>query len=196
MDESKKEQHFKNVIKKNKKEMRNPLIKGFLEDENNFNLFKQAIMNFTEENKKLVEEAFAEYYEDIRKISYFSNMIKFLSIDFDKKIRKLNNRFLLTLDQPLRMESDESVTMKDIIVDSSVPTFNGGSESLKSQISDEKLYQALDILTKKQFLILELIYVRKLSNIEVAEIVQSTPQNVSNLHKKALKKLKNHMKGT
>lgn len=192
---NKKEQYFMEIMKKNKGKLTNPLVKGFLEDEYNFNLFKQAIMNFTERNKNLVGEAFTEYYEQVRKISYFSNMIRFFSIDFDKKTRKLNNRFLLTLDQPLRSESDYSMTVKDMIADPSIRSFYDGDESLKSQISDGTLYQALEILTKKQSFVLELIYARELSNIEVAEIIQSTPQNVSSIHKRALHKLKIHMDG-
>ncbi|MGJ3221782.1 sigma-70 family RNA polymerase sigma factor [Geobacillus sp. CAMR5420] len=62
--------------------------------------------------------------------------------------------------------------------------------SLKDQIENERLYRALDVLTQKQVLILEMIYVNNLTLREIANILDSTPQNVSNLHRKALEKLK------
>ncbi|WP_111703550.1 sigma-70 family RNA polymerase sigma factor [Lederbergia lenta] len=40
---------------------------------------------------------------------------------------------------------------------------------------------------------LELIYLKELKLIEIAHILKSTPQNVSNLHRKALKTLLKEM---
>jgi RNA polymerase sigma factor (sigma-70 family) len=188
-------EQLEKFIEKYKKEMRNPLIKGFLEDEKNRELYEKAILESSEENKRVVEEAFAKYYEEIRRTAYFSNMIKFIGIDFDKKIRKHNNRFPLTIDQPLLVESDEIATMKDMIVDPTGPYLYEGEETLKSQITDKKLYKALEVLTEKQVHILNMKFVQKLSNVEIAKIVQSTPQNVSNILKKSLKKLKTQMDG-
>ena len=51
----------------------------------------------------------------VKSLKYISNLIRFFSIDFDKKIRKLNQRFLLTLDQPLA--EDNNVSMKDLLMD-------------------------------------------------------------------------------
>lgn len=176
-------------------EIKNPLIKGFLENEMNRELYKKAIYDFTEENKRLVEDAFAEYYEIVRRTAYFSSMIKFMGIDFDKKLRKLNNRFMLTLDQPLKTETNEGSTMKDMLIDSAAPSLYEGDDTLSSKISDKKLCEALERLTQKQAIVLEMIYVKELSNKEIADIFQTSPQNISNTHKKALKKLKTLMEG-
>ncbi|WP_404803607.1 RNA polymerase sigma factor [Lysinibacillus sp. S1] len=44
-------------------------------------------------------------------------------------------------------------------------------------------------LTDKQLQILEMIYVKDYSIKVIAETLKTTPQNISNLHRKALKKL-------
>lgn len=182
------------IIDKHIREAKNPLIKGFLEDEENRRLYGNALIAPTEENKRLVEESFSKYYEKVRQISYFSSMIKFVGIDYNKKICKLNNRYLLILDQPLQSDTDETTSIKDMIADPKAPYFYEGEQTLKSQITNKRLFKALDVLTDRQKEVLQMKYVQKLSNIEIAAILNSTPQNVSNTLKKALKKLKNQMK--
>ena len=63
-------------------------------------------------------------------------------------------------------------------------------ESLLDSIEDEQLIEALKSLSDKQLLVLELIYFKGLTLKEISKIIQTTPQNVSNLHRKSLKKLK------
>ena len=172
----------------NKKALENPIVKGFLSNKNNYELLVRAITEPSKMNREKVDQAFTEHYKKVKKIKYISNLIRFFSIDFDKKIRKLNQRFLLTLDQPLT--EDNSLTMKDLLIDTNTSVNVIEQRSLKDQIENERLYQALDVLTQKQVLILEMIYVNNLSLREIANILDSTPQNVSNLHKRALKKLK------
>jgi RNA polymerase sigma factor (sigma-70 family) len=175
-------------LDKYKEALEQPILKGFLKDAANYNRLIQYILNPNEENKLKLETAFKAHYETVRNIKYYSNLIKFFSIDYDKKVRRLNKRFLLTLDQP--SGNDDQSTLKDLVADeqSQEPLMN--HVSLHSLIENEKLHEALDVLTDKQVLILELIYVKDLSNVEVAKIINSSPQNVSNIHKKALKKLR------
>lgn len=58
-------------------------------------------------------------------------------------------------------------------------------------IEDVQLLKSLQKLTVKQLQILEMIYVKELSIKEIAQILKTTPQNISNHHRKALNKL-NH----
>ncbi|WP_071392966.1 sigma factor-like helix-turn-helix DNA-binding protein [Bacillus tuaregi] len=104
-------------------------------------------------------------------------MIYFYSIDFDKKLRKNRERNLLIIDYlPEKGNSDNNI-----------PISIG---SLKEQIENSALYLALDELSNKQVKILELFYVYNFTNKEIADYFHDSPQNTSNLHKKALKKLK------
>jgi len=181
--QNKVEEFFKN----NKEALENPIIKSFLENEENYELLIKALEYPTDSNKKLVDKAFSIHYRQIKKIKYINNLIHYFSIDYDRKIRKLNHRFLLTLDQPLEEGSDS--TMKDVLIDNGNEEGYYGKSSLKEQIENEKLYKALDILTQKQTLILDMLYVKQLTLNEISNILGTTPQNISNQHKKALKKL-------
>ncbi|WP_146553292.1 sigma-70 family RNA polymerase sigma factor [Rummeliibacillus sp. SL167] len=163
-----------------------PLIAGFLKDNRHYELYEKAILNPTIENKNKVEEMFKLYYEKVRMDAYIFNLIKYYAIDFDKKIKKLNNRYLLSLDKPTI--KDEKLNLIDSIGNSI--QFTTECKTLRDEITDEIIIRALNSLTDYQYKILDLIYVKNLTQKEIAALVNSSPQNISNIHKKALRKLK------
>lgn len=177
-------------ILENKDAIDNPLIKGFLNNDTNFQAFEKAILNPTIENKDRVEILFKEYYKGIRVNAYFTNLIRYYSIDFDKKVRKLKDRYTATLDKPAN-DNENAPSFKDLITDKTIEDDELiPDNTLREIISDDLLYQALDVLTTFQYQILDLIYVKNLSQIEIAELMNSTPQNISNTHRRSLRKLK------
>lgn len=163
-----------------------PLIAGFLKDNRHYELYEKAILNPTIENKNKVEEMFKLYYEKVRMDAYIFNLIKYYAIDFDKKIKKLNNRYLLSLDKPTI--KDEKLNLIDSIGNSI--QFTTECKTLRDEITDEIIIRSLNSLTDYQYKILDLIYVKNLTQKEIAALVNSSPQNISNIHKKALRKLK------
>lgn len=165
---------------------KNPLMLNFLKERNNFELLKECISKPTEEKRRYLNKKFEKYYENVRLTAYFHKLIKNFSIDFDKKSRKLNQRFLLAIDDDYELINKNQDTEKHFEAIKLV----GPSRKIKDEIEDLTLIKALDELTKTQYKVLELIYVEDLTNIEVAEILNSSPQNISNLHRKALKKLR------
>ncbi|MFM9532601.1 sigma-70 family RNA polymerase sigma factor [Lysinibacillus sp. IITD104] len=152
---------------------------------------QKAILYPTDLNKKLVDESFQSHYINVRKIKYVSNLIYFFSLDFDKKRRRLQKRSLLILDKGLSEEGE--TTLKELIEDTrnenGLDHLIGGG--LLDNIEDVQLLKSLQKLTVKQLQILEMIYVKELSIKEIAQILKTTPQNISNHHRKALNKL-NH----
>lgn len=101
-------------------------------------------------------------------------------------IKKLNNRYLLSLDKPTI--KDEKLNLIDSIGNSI--QFTTECKTLRDEITDEIIIRALNSLTDYQYKILDLIYVKNLTQKEIAALVNSSPQNISNIHKKALRKLK------
>ena len=167
--------------------LENPLLKSFLDETENYKSFENAIFEPSEENKEKVEELFKIHYEKVRFTAYFNKLINNFAVDFDKKIRKLQQRFSLTLDNTQEISLIESTVKNPSI---GVEDMDITLTSLEEEIGDIKLSKAIKSLTKTQYKILELIYVGKLTNLEVANLLDSSPQNISNLHRKALKKLK------
>jgi len=183
-------QKIEEFFYRNNEQVNNPIIKSFLSDSNNLYLVQKAILYPTERNKKLVDESFQSHYINVRKIKYVSNLIYFFSLDFDKKRRRLQDRTLLILDKGLSEEGN--TTAKELIEDASIgkELDHIVGEGLLDNIEDEQLLKSLRKLTVKQLQILEMIYVKELSIKEIAQTLQTTPQNISNLHRKALNKLK------
>ncbi|MEB2280561.1 sigma-70 family RNA polymerase sigma factor [Lysinibacillus xylanilyticus] len=179
---------------KNNEQVNNPIIKSFLSDSQNLYLVQKAILYPTEINRKLVDESFQTHYINVKKTKYVSNLIYFFSLDFDKKRRRLQNRTLLILDKGL--SEKDGKTVKELVEDASTDTEldNIVGKGLLDNIEDERLLKSLQKLTIKQLQILEMIYVKELSIKEIAQTLQTTPQNISNLHRKALNKLNNSLR--
>ncbi|WP_155590016.1 RNA polymerase sigma factor [Lysinibacillus cavernae] len=172
-------QRIEEFFCRNMEQIKNPIIKSFLADAQNLYLVQKAILYPTDRNMKMVDETFQSHYIRVRTIKYVSNLIYFYSLDFDKKRRRLQNRYLLIVDNGL-LETD-STREGDRI-----------GKGLLDTVENEKLFISLKKLTHKQLQILEMIYVKDCSIKVIAETLQTTPQNISNLHRKALKKL-HHM---
>ncbi|WP_016993738.1 sigma-70 family RNA polymerase sigma factor [Lysinibacillus boronitolerans] len=184
-------QKIEEFFYRNNEQVNNPIVKSFLSDPQNLYLVQKAILYPTDLNKKLVDESFQSHYINVRKIKYVSNLIYFFSLDFDKKRRRMQNRSLLILDKGLSEEG--GTTLKELIEDTrnenGLDHLIGGG--LLDNIEDVQLLKSLQKLTVKQLQILEMIYVKELSIKEIAQILKTTPQNISNHHRKALNKL-NH----
>lgn len=171
---------IENFFGRNMEQIKNPIIKSFLANAKNLYLVEKAILYPTDCNMKLVDETFQLHYINVQKIKYVSNLIYFYSLDFDKR-RRLHDRFLLIVDDGL---FETGMVRKDEII----------QEGLLDAVENEELFQSLKSLTDKQLQILEMIYAHDYSIKAVAETLQTTPQNISNLHRKALKKLQQKLR--
>ncbi len=180
------EEKIAEFFRKYRDKVQNPIIKGFLANEDNLSLLKKYILNPTDANKKKVDVAFKQHYNRVLKIKYVSNLIYFFTMDYNIKRRKENDTVLLILDKS--SEYDARTPLKDLIEDKNEEkhTLN---RNLLDDIESERLIKALQTLTEKQLLILDLIYHKQLTLKEISEILKTTPQNISNLHRKSLKKL-------
>ncbi|MEY9971806.1 RNA polymerase sigma factor (sigma-70 family) [Lysinibacillus sp. RC46] len=187
-------QKIEEFFYRNNEQVNNPIIKSFLSDSKNLYLVQKAILYPTDINKKLVDESFQSHYINVRKIKYVSNLIYFFSLDFDKKRKNLQKHTLLILDKGLSEEGGTTAKeqVEDASIEKELDTIVG--EGLLDNIEDEQLLKSLQKLTVRQLQILEMIYVKELSIKEIAQTLRTTPQNISNLHRKALNKLNNTLR--
>lgn len=183
-------QKIEEFFYRNNEQVNNPIIKSFLSDSKNLYLVQKAILYPTDSNKKRVDESFQSHYINVRKIKYVSSLIYFFSLDFDKKRRKLQKHTLLILDKGLSEEGGTTAIeqIEDTSHEKELDYIVG--KGLLDHIEDEQLLKSLQKLTVRQLQILEMIYVKELSIKEIAQTLQTTPQNISNLHRKALNKLR------
>ncbi|MED4156665.1 sigma-70 family RNA polymerase sigma factor [Priestia aryabhattai] len=176
-------------INKNKPFMKNPLIKQFLSNKENYDLFKNSVCHPTFQNKERLEKSFKSFYFCIRFISYVSSTLHFHAINLDKKIRKRKYQFPLLLDEPVNMDGE--LTYKDLSI--YYENFDLKSKNILDYIIDPNLYKALEYLTPNQREILYLVYIRKLNDSEVGIVMEKSQQAVSKSRKKALEKIRKYM---
>jgi len=174
--------------------LQNKVIKNFLKTGNNEQMLEEVLMDPSEENIKKLDKQFKRYYLKIKIIKYISSLIYFYTIDFDKRNNQRNRRFMLTLDAPKHSNADDNDKRTVIDVQPSPRSteldYFENMYTLQELIESAKLYKAYQKLTSKQKEILDLMYIHEFNNKEIARMYKETPQNISNIHKRALKKMK------
>lgn len=179
--------------------LEDPIMRNFLKDSDNYGLFLNAMEKPTNDNKQLLDKAFKSYFKKVKIISYISNLIYFYSIGFDKKVSINNKRNILNLDKPIINEGENHTTildlMSDDLTDITYMQFEKKQTHLKEHITDELLYEGLNLLSKKQLGILNLYYVHQYNNKQISRILSVSEQTISYNHKKALKTLKSQLIG-
>ncbi|WP_053220311.1 sigma-70 family RNA polymerase sigma factor [Virgibacillus senegalensis] len=174
-----------------------PIVKAFFSDEENKQLLERALVEGTTESQKKLDDKFRDYYSRAKATKYFSNLIYFNSINFDKRIRKYHDKNLTILNQPLsdkesdsedewidRLEGEDVEPLEQIVMESG---------KLEDHILNEELYGAIQQLSPQQKEVLELIYVRQLKMKEIADLKGTSAQNISKIHRQSIKKMKNYL---
>lgn len=176
--------------KKNKKFFENNIISSFLDDKSHQELLMKTLSNPSTENNEELDQAFKRFYFNIRFTSYISSALYFNAINFDKKHRKISNRFPLTVDS--NVGGEEGQTFKDIIADRNAEIRVDQlikRNSIMEYLEDRILYEAVQRLTDKQREILYFAYVKGMSDTEIGILLGKSQQVVSKHHKKALKSI-------
>ena len=177
--------------KENKVFLENNLIVSFLKNPMHKRLYHQAICNPTQENKHQLDKLFKAFYFEIRFASHIASTIHFNAINYDKRFRKMNTRFHLTLDATVSSEDGET-TFKELLADDKAHLIIVeiiSKRSILEQVECPILHRALQTLSDKQLEIIQLVYLHGLSDTEVSRVLNISQQSVSKTHKKALKKL-------
>ena len=141
----------------------------------------------TEENRKRLDELFKKHMYVIRYISYFIKMVHFESKHFDKKQRKRNELFQLTLDKT----DENGHTVVELLPEDHINEYLG--YRLKDLVEDPGLYSSIQSLTDRQKTLLNLIFIEGMKDTEIAKLLGISQQAVTKAKKKALTKLKNEM---
>lgn len=188
---------MKEFFRENSRGLNEPIIKDFLKTDENYQILVKAVVYKSLTHKKLLDERFQVFFKKARIIKYVNSLIRFYSIDFDKRIRRVNSRYPLVLNAKPN-GATEDITLIDILpsdeADPVKTLLENEGNRLKDVIENQHLHQAINKLSKKQLRIIELIYVNGLTNKEVAKYFDDSPQNISKTHKQALINLRKNVK--
>ncbi|WP_107936510.1 sigma-70 family RNA polymerase sigma factor (plasmid) [Ureibacillus chungkukjangi] len=162
----------------------------FLKNEKNNFLYLKYLYEPNVRNAVELNEAYKKYERQLIVRSYLKKAINFEAKKFDQKIR--NNEKQNT---PIDQTEEDGKKLIDMLIDAESERIYDElwNTKLEETFEDIKLYQAVINLTSKQRKILYLLYIRELSEKEIARHMSVTQQAVSKVHRKAINKLKEVM---
>lgn len=140
------------------------------------------------EKAKKVEDAYQKleqkYLRSVTDVE-ISTYLQISEQDFQQMLQDISITTICSIDDPIREE--ESETRLSLIVDEKAknPEYQVNEFYLK-----DSLAKAIDRLTEKERTVVSLFYFEELSLSEIAEVMCLSPSRISQLHSKAILRLK------
>ncbi|MCY8636630.1 sigma-70 family RNA polymerase sigma factor [Bacillus sp. S17B2] len=174
--------------------LKNPVILEFLKDPLHKNTFYTALNDPSDDNLNRLNKQFKSFYRINRAIRYLSGFIKRYPTDYNKRVRRRQDRYQLILNKPATESSDTELAL--LLQDTSQPSINFNRITNTNFPADnEDLLEAINVLTEKQRKILTFYYEYGYTHKEIGRIFEESEQNISYWHKKTLKQLRDYLKG-
>ncbi|UNK17131.1 sigma-70 family RNA polymerase sigma factor [Paenibacillus sp. N3/727] len=143
---------------------------------------------------KQLENAFCDFYFEVRFTKYLSSTIKYAFIDYQRKKERREERNPVIFDMELNEENNQSFgekyspqSINDEVNASPNP------EDLLDSISDESVFNSFSDLTITQKKILTYTYSMSYLDKEISRILSISPQAVSKSRNTALEKIRRRM---
>ncbi len=148
----------------------------------------------TRQKATALERAYAEVDQRLGRAASDAEMMEHLGlgpVEFEALLRESRGIALLSLDD-LRLESDENVdrTLLDYLADEESP---GAAETLNLAQIQAIVAEAIDQLPPKERLVLSLYYYEGLTMKEIGEMMDVTESRVSQIHTKAILRLRGRL---
>jgi RNA polymerase sigma factor for flagellar operon FliA len=140
------------------------------------------------EKAKKIEDAY-QYLEQkyLRSVTdeEISEYLKMSVDEFRQTLQEIAVTTICSLEDPIKDE--EAETRSSLIVDDNA---KNPDETVDEVFLKEALAQAIDKLTEKERTVISLYYYEDLSLSEIAEVMSLTPSRISQLHSKAILRLR------
>ncbi|MCA0174574.1 sigma-70 family RNA polymerase sigma factor [Bacillus sp. RAR_GA_16] len=185
------EQRFTSFFSRFEKELTNPLLRGFFQSEDHSLLLVRLLCFPTYENIVVLNEAFRRFYMEKQVTGYLSKLIHHQARDYTSKYKKDKEACSTTLDQPLK--ADATSTFLDLVCseeDECIDILLNTMTTLQQHVSRPALYEALNNLTHRQQVILNLYFLKDFTHREIGDYLGISQQSVSKTYQKALSHLR------
>ncbi|RKN86497.1 FliA/WhiG family RNA polymerase sigma factor [Paenibacillus ginsengarvi] len=140
------------------------------------------------EKAKKIEEAYQTLEQQYLRSVTDAEMSAYLNVsekEFAHMLQEISNTAVYSFDDPIKEE--ESETRLSLMVDEK-------AKNPESRVSEfflkESLAKAIDKLTEKERTVVSLFYYEELSLSEIAEVMALSPSRISQLHSKAILRLR------
>ncbi|MDF2670709.1 MAG: polymerase sigma factor SigD [Paenibacillus sp.] len=140
------------------------------------------------EKAKRVEDAYQKLEQEYLRSVTDSEMSEYLQIsdkEFQQMLQEISVTTIFSFDEPIKDE--ESETRLSLMIDEKAknPEYKVNEYYLK-----ESLAKAIEKLTDKERTVVSLFYYEELSLSEIAEVMALSPSRISQLHSKAILRLR------
>ncbi|MDF2713341.1 MAG: polymerase sigma factor SigD [Paenibacillus sp.] len=140
------------------------------------------------EKAKKIEDAYQKLEQHYLRTVTDAEMSEYLSVsekEFQHMLQEISITTVCSFDDPIKEEETE--TRLSLMVDEK-------AKNPESQVNDfflkESLAKAIDKLTEKERTVVSLFYYDELSLSEIAEVMSLSPSRISQLHSKAILRLR------
>ncbi|CAM4253075.1 MULTISPECIES: FliA/WhiG family RNA polymerase sigma factor [Saccharibacillus] len=140
------------------------------------------------EKAKKIEEAYQKLEQEHMRGASDQEMSEFLGIsekEFQQMLQDVSVMSLVSLEDPIREE--ESETRLSVMVDEKA---KNPDHKVNEFYLKEALGKGIEKLTEKERIVISLLYYEDLSLSEIAEVMSLSPSRISQLHSKAILRLR------
>lgn len=140
------------------------------------------------EKAKKIEEAYQKLEQENMRGASDQEMGEFLGVsvkEFQQMLQDVSVMSLVSLEDPIREE--ESETRISVLVDEKA---KNPDHKVNEFYLKEALAKGIDKLTEKERIVISLLYFEDLSLSEIAEVMSLSPSRISQLHSKAILRLR------
>lgn len=164
------------------------IIQEFLKCPSNRKLFEEYKTTNSEELRLLIDSNFKKYYQNFRTLSYLVKVLHYESKHYDRKLRAHRDRNQLTLTTNL-----DNSNLIPIYHEKPYSDPINLSEDIVDHISCDNLFNCLRKLTDRQKEILSLVYVKQMTDKEIAQYLGISQQAVSKTRKKVINHIRKEL---
>ena len=142
---------------------------------------------------KEIERAYSALEQSLNRYPVEEEVANYLGIsekDLEKQLQEVSHLSILALDQPLDGNDNELLSLVDLIEDKTSP-----NPSAKMEFTElkQELAKAISDLTEKERLVVTLLYFEELTSKEISKVLDLSEGRISQIHKKAVLKLKSRL---
>jgi RNA polymerase sigma factor for flagellar operon FliA len=140
------------------------------------------------EKAKKIEDAYHKLEQKYLRSVSDNEMCEYLNIteqEFQQIIQDISITTICSLEEPIREE--ESETRMSLLIDESA---DNPEHTIREFYAKEALSKAIERLTQKERTVVALFYYEDLSLSEIAEVMSLSPSRISQLHSKAILRLR------
>jgi RNA polymerase sigma factor for flagellar operon FliA len=140
---------------------------------------------------KKIEEAYQRLEQEHLRTVTDKEISAYLQVsehEFQHMLQEVSIASICSLEDPIREE--ESETRLTLLVDERA---KNPEDSVKELFLKDSLAKAIERLTEKERTVVSLFYYEELSLSEIAEVMSLSPSRISQLHSKAILRLRGHL---